>query len=104
MKKIFLFLCALYCINASAQLKFHWRQISGPSPVTIVDPDKDTTLATGLMLPGDYQFEFSVSNKCCTSYDTCMVTVIYNGGSLGIDKDTVYQITRPKITKLEINS
>lgn len=53
-----------------------WRQISGPAVANIEKPDHDTTLVTNLNIPGDYQFEYSVTdNGGLTASDTMTVTV-----------------------------
>lgn len=102
MKKIFCLIAIFTTLHAFSQQKFkyHWRQISGPINVNIVDPDSATTLVTGLNWQGFYDFEFSVTNDFGTGYDTCRVTVFKNVLSIPTDSD--YAIQRPKIKKLDI--
>lgn len=76
-KHLFILMLCLFSVFAFAQdFVFKWRQISGPVEVTIVNPDSASTLVTGLNIPAEYLFEFSVTNMFGTGKDTCMVTVL----------------------------
>ena len=103
MKPLLTILIILTLSNGvSAQMKFHWRQYSGPITTTIQNPDSPKTEATGLNKVGIYGYELQVSNDIGSGFDSCLVTVI--SGALGIHVDTVYHLQRPKITKLEIKA
>ena len=53
----------------------HWRVISAPGSVTIANPGKDTTTATGIPVKGQYIFELAgTDNKGVTRYDTTIKT------------------------------
>lgn len=106
-------LCVILSLSKGlqAQLRFHWRQYSGPVTGHIQNADTSTTEVTGLMQVGIYGFELTVSLYATDSIgmpitisgkDSMTVTVI--AGTLGIESDSVYHIERPKITKLEIKT
>lgn len=96
-----LFVCLLWQIS-SAQMKFFWRQYSGPVQTQIINPDSASTEVKGLNKVGIYGFEFTVSNAFGLSKDSCLITVI--NGALDIKHDSVYHIDRPEIKALEIKS
>ena len=100
MRKYFTILLLMFSFCASAQITFHWRQLSGPLQTKIINPDSANTLVTGLNQVGIYEFEFSITNEFGTGKDTCSVTVI--SGVLSIQPDSVYHFQRPEIKKLDI--
>lgn len=100
MRLLFTFLLTILFLSASAQFEYKWRQISGPIQAFIENPDSAKTLVTGLVKPGAYDFEFSVTNEFGTGKDTMTVTVF--SGPLAITPDSIYNFTRPEIKKLEI--
>lgn len=102
MKIIITILTAFFFSQSHAQMKFFWRQYSGPVQTQIINPDSASTEVKGLNKVGIYRFEFTVSNAFGLSKDSCLVTVI--NGALDIKHDSVYHIDRPEIKALEIKS
>ena len=102
MKIFFIILTAFFFSQTNAQMKFFWRQYSGPVQTTIANPDSASTEVTGLNKVGIYGFEFTVSNEFGLSKDSCLVTVIK--GALDISHDSIYHFERPEIKALEIKS
>jgi hypothetical protein len=51
----------------------NWTEYTGPNTALIFPPNSQTAIATGL-IPGIYQFIYSVTLGTCTSRDTIMVT------------------------------
>lgn len=43
--------------------KVEWKQISGPGTPTIVSPGSNKTMVSNFIVPGDYVFEFTVTDK-----------------------------------------
>lgn len=102
MKKVSTILSlALLPFFARSQFSYLWRQISGPVDVVIQHPDSAKTIVSELNLPGDYLFEFSVTNLFGTGRDTCKVTVL-PGEVLSIDTSTRIVLQRPRVTKFEV--
>ncbi|MCB9356078.1 MAG: gliding motility-associated C-terminal domain-containing protein [Lewinellaceae bacterium] len=52
-----------------------WTQIGTP-PVTIVNPNNDTTLVTGLSAGNTYQFAWTLSNGGCKNYSSDTVSIL----------------------------
>lgn len=102
MKQFFTIFFLLLSTKGISQMKFHWRQYSGPVQTMIQNPDSPKTLVTGLKKVGIYGYEFSVKNDFGECLDSCTVTVI--GGTLSISRDSIYHLERPKITRLEIKT
>ena len=54
-----------------------WIQVSGP-PTTILDPNNDFTLVTGLVPDTTYRYKWTLSNGACKNYsrDTVQITSV----------------------------
>lgn len=87
--------------TVNAQMQFHWRQVSGPVPTVIDNPDSANTIVKQLNLPGNYEYELTVTNAFGEDKDSVTITVL-PGTVLAIRPDSLYYITRPEIKKLEI--
>ena len=95
---VFLILLLLPALCFSQEFIYKWRQVSGPTETTIINPDSASTVVTGLNIPGEYLFEFSVTNMFGTGKDTCKVTVL-PAEVLAIDTTKKPILQRPVVKK-----